>query len=367
MTYGKTPTRTISTASTLRQINQALRALEQAKDPKEVLEVERALDSIEHMMKATGLFKPEQIREANEGKLWARWKLGRLLAKVERGRPGGRASTTTGRKSSFWKWAKDDLGLQAPRVVEAQRIGTLPESNVEKTLAQYRGTDDFVSYDDLILAARPYWHQEKRKQNHARIIAEAAKANVTAPDKFGPFALIYADPPWVFESYTLLSRLPDNHYPTLSDQEIIDLEIFGRTVDEIAHDDCALFLWCTSSNIKRAMRVMEAWGFEYKTQAVWDKEKIGTGIIFRNQHEVLLYGSRGDAPKPINLVSSVFRYPRGEHSAKPPEIRKAIEEMYPDFDASTRLFAREQPTGWTAFGYEAAGIVTDVSAAEAAE
>jgi len=50
------------------------------------------------------------------------------------------------------------------------------------------------------------------------------------------------------------------------------------------------------------------WGFEYKTQAIWDKEMIGLGLIFRNRHEVLLYGSRGNPPKPDYIPPSVFRY-----------------------------------------------------------
>ena len=100
---------------------------------------------------------------------------------------------------------------------------------------------------------------------------------------------------------------------------------------------------------------MEEWGFTYKTQAVWDKQKSGTGQIFLNQHEILLYGSRGKIPKPAKIFPSVFSYPRGKHSAKPPEVRSALESMYPHFDKATRieLFARENVAGWTVDGYEA--------------
>ena len=84
----------------------------------------------------------------------------------------------------------------------------------------------------------------------------------------------------------------------LTDQEIIDFKVYGRTIPEISAKDCALFLWCTSSNLARALDVMRGWGFTFKTSAVWDKERTGTGLIFRNQHEVLLYGTRGSPPKP---------------------------------------------------------------------
>ena len=115
-------------------------------------------------------------------------------------------------------------------------------------------------------------------------------------------------------------------------------------------------MWCTSSNVKRALAVAEdAWGFECTATAVWDKGKTGTGLVFRNQHEVLLYCKRGKMPGPQYQPKSVFKYPRGRHSAKPPEIRKEIEKMYPDFDATTRLelFCRGKFKGWTCRGFEA--------------
>jgi N6-adenosine-specific RNA methylase IME4 len=85
------------------------------------------------------------------------------------------------------------------------------------------------------------------------------------------------------------------------------------------------------------------------------KDRPGRGLAFRNQHEVLLYGTRGNMPGPQHQPLSVFQYPRGRHSAKPPEIRAEIEKMYPDFDEKTRaeLFARDQCEGWTAYGFEA--------------
>src|SRR5262249_26746747 len=179
----------------------------------------------------------------------------------------------------------------------------------------------------------------------------------------GPFPLIYADPPWQFEIYSEMGadRTPDQHYPTLTDQEIIDFKIGGLTVSQIAHDHAALVLWCTSSNIHRALDVMDGWDFEFKSSAVWIKDRSGLGLVFRNRHELLLYGTRGNMPGPQYQPSSVFEYPRGAHSAKPPEIRTEIEKMYPDFDASTRieLFARGKIDGWTTYGYEADNIAAE--------
>lgn len=193
-----------------------------------------------------------------------------------------------------------------------------------------------------------------REQKHRDI---AAKAAGVTTDHLGPFPLLYADPPWKFEVYSEkgLDRAPDQHYPTLTDEEIADFRISGKRVDDIAHRDAALLLWCTSSNIARALEIMKAWDFTYKSQAVWVKDKTGMGLVFRNMHEVLLYGTRGQMPGPQYQPPSVFHYPRGRHSAKPPEIRNEIEKMYPDFNRETRLelFARDQIEGWTCHGFEA--------------
>ena len=85
----------------------------------------------------------------------------------------------------------------------------------------------------------------------------------------------------------------NNHYPT----SVTDI-IAERNVPDIAADDCVLFLWATGPMIREALMVMEAWGFEYKSHAVWDKIHIGTGYWFRNSHELLLVGTKGDIPAP---------------------------------------------------------------------
>jgi N6-adenosine-specific RNA methylase IME4 len=187
---------------------------------------------------------------------------------------------------------------------------------------------------------------------------EAIKAGAkTEATNLGPFPLIYADPPWEFitHSDTGNNRMPDNHYPTLTDDEIAAFEIAGKTIPELAHHDAALFLWCTSSNIMRAAAIMAAWGFTYKSQAVWVKDRTGTGYIFLNQHEVLLYGTRGNMPAPLWLPPSAFFFTRGRHSEKPVGVREAIARMYPLFGQSERaeLFARGGVPGWTTYGYEA--------------
>jgi N6-adenosine-specific RNA methylase IME4 len=298
-------------------------------------------------MRESGLYTEDEIRPINELRMRARWKLGQLLAKIERNHGPGRGKKISRTEKSFMTYISD-LGLDKSRALEAQRIGHLPEKELEKALAAAHKADRLSTVSDLIISARPWWYKASREKKHK--IIHATAATISRPAAPGPFPLLYPDPPWKFATFSEkgLERTPDQKYPTLTDEEIINYKVFGKTVPEIAHRDAALLMWCTSSNIHRALSIMDAWGFSYKSQAIWAHTRKdgalwpGMGLVFRNIHDVLLYGTRGNMPGPQYQPPSVFLLPRGEHSAKPPEFRQEIERMYPDFDATTRLemFAR---------------------------
>jgi N6-adenosine-specific RNA methylase IME4 len=338
---------------TMRALAVFRRQLDTADTPEKAMRIEVGIGALENAMRKAGFGEIEAIRPVRETFLDSRWTLGRLLAKAPRGHGPGRGRKDVTSRDTFLP-----DGLNRERAMEAQRIGTLPPK--EKAKAYQRAKEDEVlpTVSLLVDVARPYWYQASRKAKH-----RAIKQNATEQeDVLGPFPLIYADPPWKFEIYSEkgAERTPDQHYPTLSDDDLASFEVQGRLVREIAHADAALFLWCTSSNLERALTLMRHWDFEFKASAVWVKTKSdgspwsGLGLVFRNAHELLLYGTRGKMPGPQHQPASVFLYKRGQHSAKPPEIRTAIEKMYPDFDELTRLelFARHRVSGWTPYGYE---------------
>jgi N6-adenosine-specific RNA methylase IME4 len=287
--------------------------------------------------------------------MWARWKLGQLIKALPVA-PGARTDRTSSpRVTRLKSEILQGLGLTKKAANEAEHIGSAPATIVEKALAMAHAAGDLCTFRELLKLAKPYWRQDRRKQRHLDIEAIAREATRTAT-AVGPFPLIYADPPWKFVTYSDKAwNTPDDQYPTLTDEQITSFRVNGKLVSELAHKDAGLFLWCTSANIVRALEVMQRWGFTYKSQAVWDKERFGTGLIFLNQHEVLLYGTRGDMPAPQYRPPSVFRYQRTQHSAKPPQIRATIERMFPVFTKETRceLFARGNIPNWTAYGYEA--------------
>lgn len=163
----------------------------------------------------------------------------------------------------------------------------------------------------------------------------------------GKYSVIYADPPWQYDFSLSDSRKIENQYQTMTVGDICALP-----VADIENNDCVLLMWATSPKLIEAMQVIEAWGFTYKTCAVWVKDKIGMGYYFRQQHELLLVASKGNPPipEPGRRVSSVITAPRLEHSAKPESVYGIIDGMYPDTQ-KVELFARSNGRkGWTAWG-----------------
>jgi N6-adenosine-specific RNA methylase IME4 len=130
-----------------------------------------------------------------------------------------------------------------------------------------------------------------------------------------------------------------------------------RDVPSIAADDCVLALWSTSPMLPQALEVMEAWGFEYRSHCVWLKDRTGTGYWFRNTHELLLIGVKGDvpAPAPGTQWESAFEADAGAHSEKPKEVYGLLSRYFPTLP-KIELNARpnpDRPAGWDVWGAEA--------------
>jgi N6-adenosine-specific RNA methylase IME4 len=167
------------------------------------------------------------------------------------------------------------------------------------------------------------------------------------------YDIIYADPPWDYKGQTKFlgnkktSEVLD-HYPTLTLNELKQLP-----VPSICSKNCLLFMWSSSPHLDQAIELMvEGWGFDYKTIGfVWDKQKVNPGFYTLSQVEVCLVGKRGRIPQPRGArnVRQFLSSPRGEHSAKPHEVRRRIEEMFPT-QKKLEMFARSAPAGWDVFG-----------------
>ncbi len=209
---------------------------------------------------------------------------------------------------------------------------------------------------DQLKAERAARTAEKKARRLARERELGTKIRALPETKYG---VILADPEWRFEPYsreTGMDRAADNHYPTSPTDAICN-----RDVRRIAADDCVLFLWATVPMLKDALRVMEAWGFTYKSHFVWVKNRTGTGYWARNRHELLLIGARGriPAPAPGTQWASVIEAEVRRHSQKPDLVYELIEAYYPTMP-KIELNARKARPGWDCWGLEA----PEVEAAE---
>lgn len=194
-------------------------------------------------------------------------------------------------------------------------------------------------------------HWLDQAEEHGWTVRELRKARrpePPAPPK-GTYSIIYADPPWEYDFSPTDSRRIENQYPTLSADEIAGLKL-----PTIA-PNAVLFLWATAPKLREALQVVEAWGFTYKTHAVWDKVKIGMGHWFRGRHELLLVATRGNfSPPPEDQrVSSVLNGERSVHSQKPSQVADWIDAWWPALP-KVELFARAGRQGWESWGNELA-------------
>jgi N6-adenosine-specific RNA methylase IME4 len=171
------------------------------------------------------------------------------------------------------------------------------------------------------------------------------------------FDVVYADPPWRYGNMTP-SATPEAHYPTMALADICALTV-------PAAKNSVLYLWGTAPLLPEALQVMTAWGFTYKTGAVWDKERLGVGYWFRGQHEHLLVGVRGRvSPPAVPLrVPSVYRELSGRHSRKPDAIRDMIATWWPDA-RRLEMFCRYPAPGWHVWGNQVDSSVAHLPAAK---
>lgn len=203
----------------------------------------------------------------------------------------------------------------------------------------------------LALCEENHWTLDEFKK-HLRDLRHRVRQD-TQSFPVGQYGLLYADPAWQYEEGTAHpDRQIENQYPTM---DIDAIRTFadgeGRTVEDLAAKNCVLYLWTPAPKMEEALSVGAAWGFEYRTNAVWVKDLTGPGYWFRSRHELLLVFVKGDAIVPSEDLrrDSVFQYPRKEHSAKPPEVYEMLEAQFPS-TPKIELFARSTRDGWESFG-----------------
>lgn len=263
--------------------------------------------------------KKEQKQEIQAAARWCEIRIGELLGKVPRGRP-----TKNDPTGSFSSTIPHGDRVKFRSLAEHKKLATklIDGGQVSRT---------------QILAAIKELSKPATNGRHTAIAGSLGELGAAE------FGCIYADPPWQYGNQGTRAATR-NHYDTLSPDSLCQWP-----VSEVAAPDAHLHLWTTNAFIQDAFRVIEAWGFEYRSCFVWVKPQMGIGNYWRVSHEFLLLGIRGNA-KRFNdkSLKSWSELPRGRHSSKPEAVRGYIERA--SDGPYLELFGRKQVEGWTVLG-----------------
>jgi N6-adenosine-specific RNA methylase IME4 len=174
------------------------------------------------------------------------------------------------------------------------------------------------------------------------------------------YNIVLADPSWSYRDKAHAGkRGVEYKYPTMKDKDIINLP-----VKDILADRAAIFLWITMPKLDVGLETLKTWGANFKTTAfTWVKQDkiadtffMGGGSYTRANPELCLLGIKG---KPLPRLSKGVRQlvvsHLGEHSAKPPEVRDRIVQLFGDLPR-VELFARPPLIdGWQMLGRDIDG------------
>jgi len=324
--------------------DRARRALEEARTIDEVKDVRDKAEALRLYMKQAG----ESLEMQNgvaEIKLRAERRAGELLAGMPMNTGGRPAKNLLHDVTGFDPETLEELGIERIQAHRWKTIADLPEEKFEQHIAEVKATSDA----ELTTAGVLRLARTLRRNNHHEGL-EASELPT------GTYRVFYADPPWRYSDSGVIGKSDnygraERHYPTLSIDELCAM---GEQIKDISEDNAVLFLWATSPMLENAFKVINAWGFKYKTSFVWDKVRHNFGHYNSVRHEFLLVATRGSCVPDVDLkFDSVVSVERSDkHSEKPVEFRNIIETLYPH-GSRIELFARETHENWNAWGNEA--------------
>lgn len=289
------------------------------------------------------------VREGWTPELWEA--VGHQLATYERGYMWAIGDwLNAGERKEYMERGRYDeaaerFGLSKTSVRYAADIAKqFPKSARRRALSfehhkEVHGRNDADELLDMGLTTKELREEKRRRDKPS--VAEL-------PDN--QFTVIYADPPWEYgdkRTNDKNSGSAESQYPTMPLDAICQMP-----VNKAAYKNSVLFIWATAPCLPEAMTVINAWGFSYKAQFVWDKLKGFNGHYNDVRHELLLIATKGSCvPTVDTLTPSVIACKRTKHSKKPELFYDLIESMYASSSNKyLELFARNKRDNWTAWG-----------------
>ncbi len=316
--------------------------LEKASTVDEAKGIRDKAEAARNYAKQVGLSLELQNR-CCELKLRAERKLGELLAKTPRQKPGDYKRS---HRATVYP-TLEELGVTKSQSSRWQSLAKLPKRKFEGHIHSILdGGRELTSASALKLAKQ---HQAQKpkpapKKGEGWKTTHSLEALIDGGERFG---CILADPPWPYDNQGTRAATK-GHYKAMSLEQIKALP-----VAELAAKKSHLHLWTTNAFLFEAKEVLDAWGFEYRSAFVWVKPQMGLGNYWRVSHEYLLLGVRGGAGFLDKSKKSWIEEPRGKHSAKPESVRRMLEDVSPG--PRLEMFARKATKGWMSWGNQVEG------------
>lgn len=282
----------------------------------------------------------EAVNDAMELVLEAERRIGAILADTPKNkgtRLGGNAVLPPGDEPKL-----SDLGISKMQSARWQAEARVPEEQFRLWVEETREADKQLTSTALVKLGK---RQSTRKQwaEDTEPVEGVYGTLQEIIDAGLRFQCIYADPPWGYDNQQTRAST-DNHYGTMT----VD-QICAEPVEAVAADNCHLHLWTTNAFLFDAKRVMEAWGFEYRSCFVWVKPQMGIGNYWRLSHEFMLLGIRGEATNFLVADEmSWTEHDRTEHSQKPDAVRAKVMRVSPG--PYLEMYGRERIPEWVVYG-----------------
>lgn len=238
------------------------------------------------------------------------------------------------------------------KVKEAVRKGKLAVDAAEQVSRLPSAKQDEIADEALARTSQTRSGRVRSlvRQEEKRAVVRKINDGRVLPMPDGPFGVIYADYPWLFEN-------SDQHegsrghmgYPPMTLEEII---AHARETRSRAAESCILALWTTNWHIVKQMsHVLDAYGAEHRTVITWPKEHAGVGTWPRGKTEHLVIASIGAPVHTLNELTTLLEsYAQREHSRKPDEVADLL--LKHCAGPHLELFGREQREGWAVWGAE---------------
>lgn len=336
----------------------ARRALEEADTLPAITQLAHRADVTRIAAKKAKLSE-EACLDWAEFSLDAQREAGKMLAAMDKpaSAPGNQYTGPLDRVPDATGPTYRELGIEKTQAHRWQKVASLSDEDYRDYKDRARAKGE-ITRAGAIKAAKQAHHS-----------GEAAVGSIMVPA--GTFSTLVADPPWRYGN-TATRAAAQDHYDTLSIAQLCGEEplpdganLAKDVVLPKVADRAHLYLWATAGHLPEAFKVMEAWGFTYKTYLVWVKPQMGMGNYFRVSTELVLFGVRGGMRTQDMGLMNYFTVPRGKHSSKPSAFYDLVAkaspgpymEMFSRCDAANQIPGTCQCAkclrGWEVWGNQA--------------